>query len=82
MSCTYAVVDITDMTGTPARWDDVVESLATAIQDKEDTPTKLIIKWEGSDPSWFAGLSVPSYSTPALLHAALVTQDIWTSPEE
>lgn len=80
MSIIYAVVDISDMTG---RWDDVIQIESSAIQDKEDVPTKVIIKWEsGNEPSWFAALSVPSYATPALLHAALVTQDIWTKAEE
>ena len=80
MEWIYAVVNISDMTG---RWDDVIQTESYAIKDKEDVPTKVIIKWApGNEPSWFAALGVPSYATPARLHAALVIQDIWTTDEE
>lgn len=75
MSHKYTIIDTADMTG--SKWDDVIESEATASTPCNDGSQR-IVKWTGPNPSWIASLGLPVYNNTIDLFAAMPAED-WES---
>lgn len=77
---TYAIVNVTDMTGTPSRWADVFE-IAPTLKVDLDTGLTCIVKWDGDDPSWITSLGVTTYDHAGIL-AKMISDGTWNETDE